>query len=189
MEISLSRTKEMVCSFSKSILSNLPNALLNIEQIMSAKLLGYIFQFDLKPKAHLEMIWKEIARKMYLLRQLRKYGMQTSGLQLLFDFWITSHLTYCSTVYGNTSSTEVSKIDRVLKNAHRSNYSTEELTVRNMISRRDEVLFQKIEKNGSHLLKGLLPAPRESNNNTRPTRGRIPYRLPKICTESFKNCF
>ena len=88
---------------------------------MSAKLLGYKFQHDLKPEAQLEMIWKEIARKLYLLRQLRKYGMETSGLQLHFDSWITSRLMYCSTVYGNgnTSSTEVSKIDRVLKNAHR----------------------------------------------------------------------
>ena len=48
-EVNLSKTKEMVCSFSKSILSNLPNALLKIEQIMSAKLLGYIFQYDVKP--------------------------------------------------------------------------------------------------------------------------------------------
>ena len=59
MEINLSKTIEMVCSFSNSILSNLPNALLNIEQVMWAKLLGYIFQYDLKPKAHLEMIWKK----------------------------------------------------------------------------------------------------------------------------------
>ena len=155
---------------------------------MSAKLLGSIVQYDLKPKAQLEMIWKEIARKLYLLRQLRKKGMQTSGLQLLFDSGITSCLTYFSTVYREyIEHGSIQNRQRTEKCSQ--NYLKEELTVRNIISRRDEVLLQKIEKNGSYLLQGLLPAPQRINNNSRPTRGRTPYMLPKICTESFKKLF
>ena len=51
-----------------------------IEVVPSAKLLGVMLSNDLKWKAHVEMICKKVAARLYFLRQLKHAKMPTNDL-------------------------------------------------------------------------------------------------------------
>ena len=94
--INLTKCKEILTCFKRSppLHVLLESDGLNFERVSSAKLLGVTIRNDLKWNDHIEIITTKAAKRLYLLRQLKRVGINSNDLILFYCSIIRSILEY-----------------------------------------------------------------------------------------------
>jgi len=126
MVLGIDKTKGMLLG-SKQKLSTIANSghCLNIEidgrkieQVNSERLLGVQIDNSLKWDDQIKRVKKMAAFKLSMLRKIRKY-LPLDVRKMFFNYYIKPHLTYCSSVWGHTTKQNLSKINKIKKQAAR----------------------------------------------------------------------
>jgi len=79
---------------------NLPQSLAGIEQVLTVRLLGVIFQSSLSFAAHVDYVLKVCSQGIFLLKQLRAQGMPLKQLHTIFQAIILQRLAYALPAWG-----------------------------------------------------------------------------------------
>ena len=126
MVLGIDKTKSMLMG-SQQKLRHIPNAEnclniqvdgQNIEQVTSQKLLGVQIDSALNWDEQVKKVKKTANYKIYILRKIRKY-LPLNSRKLFFNYYIKPHLTYCSSLWGQTTQENLSKINKIQKRAAR----------------------------------------------------------------------
>ena len=94
---------DVAANLSKKILSDLAG----IEQVLTVRLLGVIFQSSLSFVAHVDYILKVCSQRIFLLKQLRAQGMPLEQLHTIFQAIILQRLAYALPAWGPFLSVDV----------------------------------------------------------------------------------
>ena len=78
----------------------MPPALDDIEQLNCVKLLGILFQNNLKMDAHVHFLISVCAQQMYLLKLLQHQGMPPDKLRIVAYSLIVSRIVYALPAWG-----------------------------------------------------------------------------------------
>ena len=98
-QLNESKCKELKISFTKSENPLEPTTINNTstEVVPSAKLLGVLISNDLKWNAHVEMMCKKVAARLYFLRQLKRAKRLTNDLLSFYTTCIRPVAEYACT--------------------------------------------------------------------------------------------
>ena len=199
-QLNESKCKELTISFTKSEKPLEPITINNtkIEVVPSAKLLGVMMSNDLKWNAHVEMICKKVAARLYFLRQLKRAKVLTNDLLSFYTTCIRPVAEYACPVFHTALPQYLSdQLERLQKRALRI-ISTNDLSYRQALEvfniptlydRRDAIgnlLFQGISNNNNHKLYPLLPPPYLGTLRTRKNRK---FQVPRFKTNRFRDSF
>ncbi|KAI8496832.1 Leucine-rich repeat-containing protein 15 [Branchiostoma belcheri] len=92
-----------------------------LEVVQSARVLGVILQHDLKWTEHVTTVVGRGSKRLYVLRNLKKHGLETSDLILIFIGFVRPVLEYACVLWHPGLTRELSlKIERVQKRALRT---------------------------------------------------------------------
>ena len=106
----------------------------NIKAVPSAKLLGVLLSNDLKWNAHVEMICKKVAARLYFLRQLKRAKVPTNDLLSFYTTCIRPVAEYACPVFHTALPQYLSdQLERLQKRALRI-ISTNDLTYFNRLT-------------------------------------------------------
>ena len=83
LTLNLKKTKEIVFGCPRAQSFHLPPAIDNIEQLNCSKLLGVLFQSNLKMDFHVQYILSQCAQCMYLIKLLQHKGMPQHQLSVV----------------------------------------------------------------------------------------------------------
>ena len=166
------------------------------ETVSSAKVLGVTISSDLKWSAHIDSITTKAARRLCLLRQLKRAGIASSDLVLFYCSVIRSVLEYaCQVFHCNLPLYLSDEIERIQRRALRIMFpacSYSEGLVKaglpSLYDRRSQLckeLFSNIER-GDHKLSHLLPARPRRNYHLRSNRKFV---VPDCKTNRYRDSF
>ena len=108
-------------------------------------------------------------------------------LQILFNAWILSRLTYCSTVYVNMTQKEKTMLQSVLKKAYKWGLTSAEEQIDHLFQTRDKAIFSNIMDTQGYLA-STLPGRRENTHRNCPSVYRSQFHLP-LCRTAFMKDF
>jgi len=186
LTLNLSKTKELVFKRPRVQHFHMPPSVDDIEQINCCKLLGVIFQSNLKMDPHVQYILSQCAQRMYLLKLLRHHGMSYAQLTVVTYSIIISRILYALPAWGGFLSTElVGKINALFRRLKRFGYLSCNITVSDLMTDSDIGLFRNMYS-PSHCLHHMLPCPRMCDNLR--DRGHN-FQLPTYCTALHKKSF
>ena len=168
------------------------------EIVRSAKILGVTVRNDLKWIDHVDDITMKASRRIYLLKQLKRAGIDRKSLILFYCTRIRSILEYaCQAFHTNLPAYLSDQIERVQKRVLRIlfpevSYSKalEDAGLKTLFHRREELcssLFKQIVESDQHKLAGLLPAHNDSERYN--FRTRRMFSIPNVKTKRFGNTF
>ena len=144
-------------------------------------------------------ITAKASRRMFLLKQLKRAGIDRKSLIQFYWACIRSVLEYTCQAFQSSLPAYLSdQIERVQKRVLRIlfpevSYSMalEDAGLKSLFHRREELcstLFKQIvESNGQHKLAGLLPA--RNDNERYNFRNRRMLSFPRVKTKRFRNSF
>ena len=121
-QLNESKCKELRISFTESENPLEPITInnTNIEVVPSAKLLGVMISNDLKWNAHVEMICKKVAARLYFLRQLKRAKVPTNDLLSFYTTCIRPVAEYACPVFHTALLQYLSdRLERLQKRALR----------------------------------------------------------------------
>ena len=155
------------------------------EIVSSAKVLGVVISSDLKWSAHIDSITTKAAKRLNLLRQLKRVRIAHSDLVSFYCSVIRSILEYaCQVVHCNVPLFLSEEIERIQRRAFRvifpdCSYSEglAKAGPTTLCDRRSTLckeLFSDIDPPGNHKLSHLLPVRSQQNYNLRSTRAFDP---------------
>ena len=98
---------------------------------------------------------------------------------------VLSQITYALPVYGASQVADLNTIQCFLKRYNKRRYTSELVSIYDLLEKCAHRLFTKIKNNVNHPLYALLPKVKESSKKLRSQTSQ----LPRINTESFKNCY
>lgn len=166
-----------------------PAVICNIEQVKEVKLLGVWFNSRLSFSAHVDHVLSTINQRFYLLNRLRRQGLDSFGLNVVFNALVISKLTYaCQAFSGFLSSSDLCRLQTSLNKAYKYKLSLTRHDIRLLYEDRDVRLFNRIVSNPDHCLFQLLPAERDSHGRSLRSRGHN-YTLPSVATSLHKSSF
>jgi hypothetical protein len=181
------KTKELVFRRPRVQYFHLPNAVDNIEQVNSAKLLGVLFQSNFKMDSHVQFIMKQCAQRMYLLKLLMHQGMSAKQLSIVTLSIIVSRIVYALPAWSSFLSAEnTDKINAFLRRLRRFGYLSYEVTLNDLIHKYDYDLYCKMCK-PDHCLNHMLHTRQNSQHNLR-EHGHV-FELPSCNTDVYKQTF
>lgn len=192
------KCKELCISFSRSKPIHSVTIGTNVvEPVQSIKILGVIFQNDLKWNLHVENSIKKAARRLYFIVQLKRANVSVRDLTTFYVSCIQSVLLYACQVfhfslpeYLNTNMERIQK--RVMRIIHGYDVSYEQALIPSGLSslqqRRSELcssFFNKILTQPNGQLHQLLPY----NDSILPVnlRKKQTFKIPRCKTNRFKN--
>lgn len=194
------KCKELVTSFARTppTLNPVSVSGQSLERVVTAKLLGVTIRNDLKWNNHVDLITIKAAKRLYLLRQLKRADVATTNLVKFYCSCIRSVLEYACQLFHSSLPQYLSDdIERIQKRAMRiilPNLSytdaIEKAGLHTLYSRRESLsckLFNDIVSNEDHKLAELLP-PRTSSTTAR-LRKRRTFEIPRLRTNRLKNSF
>ena len=116
-----------------------------IEVVTVFKFLEVYLSSDLTWTAHCEYIIKKTNRRLYALRKLKKSGVPSSDIVVVYCTVIRTMIEYASVVFANLSQTLSNELERVQKRALSIIYPSYSYTdalsiagIQNLSSRREE---------------------------------------------------
>jgi len=117
MMVNISKTKKLV--FHRlSAKAPLPCPLTDIEQVVTAKLLGVTFSQSLSFESHVSNILTICSQRMYLLKCLKSQGLPAKQLHIIFCAIIVSRILYALPAWGGyLPASLVSRINAFLPGA------------------------------------------------------------------------
>ena len=98
---------------------------------------------------------------------------------------VLSQITYAPPVYGASQVADLNIMQCFLKRCNKRRYTSEFIDIYDFLEKCDRRLFIKIKNNVNHPLYALLPKVKESSKKLRSQTSQ----LPRINTQSFKNCY
>ena len=132
-------------------------------------------------------ILRKANSRLYILRICKFYGYSQSELTTLYDSLIVSVFSYGVEVWGAAfHSKYLSQIDRFNKRAYKYGYTSKHILISDIISKRDNNLWDAIVNNHDNILRDLLPPIRKRQGLR--NKGHN-FLLPKVTTERFKRSF
>jgi len=141
----------------------------------------------MSPTQHINQFISQCNQRLFLLSQLKHQGLSVEAMSIIFQALILSKITYALPAFaGHISVTDINRIDKFLKKAHRRGLVNQVFNICSLIERNDRQLFLSISHPG-HCLHYLLPEKRHHSMHLRP-RGHD-YTLTHISTTLFKNSF
>lgn len=111
LRLNVMKTKEMVIDFRKESADKVPLSIKGqeIEAVSSYKYLGITIQDNLKWDKHVHIQCKRASARIYHLRKLREFRVNTCLQQLFYSATIESILFFGITVWGGSCTSEDSK--------------------------------------------------------------------------------
>ena len=201
MKINDNKTQELLICFCKDSFhaTNLPNIVVDekpIDRVSQAKVLGVILSSDLTWNAHVDFIVIKASKRLYMLYQLKRAGIDQGDLLTIYKSVIRPVLEYACQVWLSSLPKYLSdKIETVQKRALKSIYpGLGYVSILSMVNmqplneRRNDLCksyFSKL-KNNDHKLHHLLPPPREMKYSL---RSAPEFPCPRTRTNRFKNYF
>ena len=168
-----------------------------LEVVKSAKILGVTVRNDLKWYEHVDIITKKASKRLYLLKLLRRAGVELDALVKFYCACVRSVLEYACQAFHSSLPVYLTKqIERIQKRALRiicpAESYEEALSITKLgtlFDRREHLsleLFQKISNNNQHKLFNLLP---ELSTNELNLRCKAMYKIPSVKTNRFRDSF
>ena len=186
MVINESKTKEIIFYNHAKPPSNLV-CLPNIERVKQVKLLGIEYGEKLTFVYHINNLLNVVNQRLYLVNSLRKSGLSTEALNVVFNALIVSKLTYCvPSWHTHVSVTDAHRIDKFLEKAFKWQCCQNLLKWDTIVENIDNKLFKQIVVNPCHCLTQLLPLKKVTGYNL---RQKSQYVLPSISKDIFKHSF
>lgn len=187
LKINKLKTKEIVFHRPRLPKKSLPALLPEIERVHCVKILGVLLSDTMSPTQHINQFISQCNQRLFLLSQLKHQGLSVEAISIIFQALILSKITYALPAFaGHISVTDINRIDKFLKKAHRRGLVNQVFNISSLIERYDRQLFLSISHPG-HCLHYLLPEKRHHSMHLRP-RGHD-YTLTHISTTLFKNSF
>ena len=199
LQLNPRKCKEMLTCFKRSppLFDPVEVDGLNFERVSSAKVLGITLRNDLKWNDHIEIITLKAAKRLYLLRQLKRAAVSSNDLVLFYCSVIRSVLEYSCQLFHSSLPGYLSvELERIQRRAMRiifpnSGYikALEEAGIPTLAGRRDLLsknLFNDIVITKDHKLVNLLP---KRSTNSHQLRNRRVFDTPVCSTNRFKNSF
>ena len=202
MRLNIAKTKEMIVHFGRREPSNAVPMLSirasNVERVTTFKLLGVFFSSDLSWSAHISYILKKSAKRLYVVYQLVRAGINTRDIVSVYCSLIRSILEYaCPVWHAGLTVAQSNDLESVQKRVLRIIFpglSYNEALVFSGLERlcmRRERLVRKLfneMKCNDHILNKLLPL-RDPDAAKLNVRGFYPYRLPIAKTNRYASSF
>ncbi len=192
------KCKEMVISFSRlpPVFEPIRIGDRNLERVTSIKSLGVILRNDLKWTDHVNSIVSKTAKRLYLLRRLKRADVASADLVKFFCSCIRSVLEYACQLFHSSLSRGLAKnIERIQKRAMKIIFyelSYDEALniagISTLENRREYLsnnLFNDIVLNDDHKLAKLLP----SKAGNRELRKERSFEVLPASTNRFGNSF
>ena len=165
------------------------------EIVSSAKVLGVVISSDLRWSAHIDSIKTKAAKRLYLLRQLKRAGIAHSVFASFYCSVIRSILeNACQVFHCNLPLYLSEEIERIQRRASRvifpdCGYSEglAKAGLTTLCDRRSTLckeLFSDIDTQGSHKLSHLRPVRSQQNYTLRSTRA---FAAPVCKTNRFRD--
>ena len=199
MKINANKTQELLICFCKDSThaANLPNIVVDdkpVARVNQAKILGIVLSSDLTWNAHVDYIVSKACKRLYMLYQLKRAGINQSDLLTIYKSVIRPVLEYACQVWHSSLPKYLDdKIETVQKRALKSIYpgldykcTLHLVNMKTLGERRSElckIYFNKL-KDVNHRLHHLLPAPRTMRYTL---RSAPEYPCPRTRTNRFKN--
>ena len=170
--------------------------ILAFEIVKSTKILGVTIRNDLKWIDHVEELTMKASRRIYLLKQLKRAGIDRKSLILFYCACIRSVLEYARQAFHTNLPAYLSdQIERVQKRVLRILFpevwyskALEDAGLKTLFHRREELcssLFKQVVKSDQHKLAGLLPVHNDSEGYN--FRSRHMFSIPNVKTMRFRN--
>ena len=199
LQLNPRKCKEMLTCFKRSppLFDPVEVDGLTFERVSSAKVLGITLRNDLKWNDHIEIITLKAAKRLYLLRQLKRAAVSSTDLVLFYCNVIRSVLEYsCQLFHSSLPGYLSMELERIQRRAMRiifpnSAYikALEEAGIPTLAGRHDLLsknLFNDIVIKKDHKLVNLLP---KRSTNSHRLRNRRVFDTPVCSTNRFKNSF
>ena len=141
--INFDKTKELVLLRPHVTRHNLPQSLAGIEQVLTVRLIGVIFQSSLSFAAHVDYVLKVCSQRILLLKQLRA---QVEQLHTVFQAIMLQRLTYALPACGPFLSVDLKhKIDGFLIRSYRYGFTKEIFHIQTIIDSVTCDIFNKVK--------------------------------------------
>ena len=186
-------TKEIIFWKSGKVSKNLNIPTIpQIERVQQVRLLGVILSSNLSFTPHIDYVLAVASQRFYLLNQLKKMSLATSGLNSVFSALIVSRILYAlPAFYGFILQSDVDRIDAMFRKGKRWGITTDEFNMDFLSTLSDSRLFKNI-KFDQHCLHHLLPQVHEVppyNLRGRPTSYEIPRaKISKLVNSFIYRC-
>jgi hypothetical protein len=156
MPLNMYKTWEMVMR--GNIHGSIPNPIPMIERKTWLKILGTILQENPSNwDMHFDQLINKANSRMQIMRVRKYYGM-TEQLDLLFNSFIMSVLTYGIELWGCAYYDKYLKqIDKFVSRARKYGYTSKGYSMKEIICSRDKKLWDKVTSNVNNPLHELLP--------------------------------
>ena len=190
-QLNPTKCKEMVICFKKHFPALDPVEVngQSLERVSTAKILGVTFRNDLKWNDHVDLITSKAAKRLYLLRQLKRADVNAKDLIGFYCSCIRSVLEYaCQVFHCSLTKYLCDEIERIQKRAMHIIYpdlsyadAIVKVDLPSLVNRRDSLcskLFDSIVNNNSHKLMNLLP-PKANSYSSRLRKKRC-FQLPNL---------
>ena len=170
-----------------------------IQTVESVKVLGVTLQNDLKWESHVDNITKKAAKRLYILRVLKRNGLPVDDLKTIFKTLIRSVLQYSCPVWHSSLPAYLSdRIEKIQRRAFRIIYPfqsySDTLSLSGCLSlaeNRQQLshrLFKQIKSTSGDRLSYLIPETR-FHKHGRKLRNSENLNVFKCNTNRFKNSF
>ena len=137
---------------------DLPPVLPDIPRVQKITVLGVTVNDKLSASDHVSDVINSCSRSLYALKILQSHGLTGHALHCTFKSVIVSKLLYCSPAWsGFTNAADRRRVDMFIKRSIRLGYcSPATLMISELFSNNDDVLFNSIINNQSHILRNFL---------------------------------
>ena len=118
--LNIKKTKELILDFRLNDNDHEPIEIKGepVEIVKEYKYLGVIFDKYLEWHAHAAKVLKSMNQRMYFMRKLHSYQLDTAILSLFFNSCVKSIMCFCLTAWGgNNRENEKRRMNRCLKSA------------------------------------------------------------------------
>jgi hypothetical protein len=187
MVINYAKTREMVFHRPKPGQLILPPPLEGIERVVINKLLGVTLACNFSFSVHVDFIIKQCSQRSFILRSLKRRGLNAAALESVFTGLILSRILYAISAWGGfLNATETGRFNAFLARTKKFGYCSKKTTFEDLLTKADHRLFGKAQST-NHCLNHLLP---EIRNTTHVLRERgHPFTLPHCSYNLFKRSF
>ena len=199
-QLNPSKCKEFVVSFKRNEPNFSPISIneSQIERADKLSILGLTITRDLKWNDHVEKIVNKASQRIYLLKQLKRFGLDAGDLKCFYVASIRSILEYSCQVFHYGLPQYLSDvIERIQKRALRIIYpqlsyqdALDMLELKTLSTRRGDLckkLFNSILDDEDHKLRNLLPP--KVTSDTYNFRNEKLFNIPKYRTNRFRDTF
>ena len=118
LSLNVSKTNFMVFGNKKNEKCHIYVNEVEIDEVKSAKFLGVIIDNKLNWSMHIKQVQSKISKSISIMYKV-KYLLDTSALLTLYNSLILPYLNYCVEAWGNTYTTNLSRITKLQKRAIR----------------------------------------------------------------------